>query len=196
MDYRLRKQLDFIIEVDKSKEILRQTLLPQSRRQENDAEHAWHLALMAPILKEYVHEDIDIEKVMNMVIIHDLVEIDAGDTYCYDSEGYKTKELREKMAADRIFNILPRDQAVYIYSLWLEFEDMSTPESKYANTLDRFQPILNNISTNGENWIKHKTKKSMVLKRMSIIKDTSEELYKVVLSIINYATEKGYLIND
>ena len=196
MDDRLRKQLEFIVEVDKSKEILRRTLLTQSKRRENDAEHAWHLSLMAPILKEYIKEDINITKVINMVIIHDLVEIDAGDTYCYDTNAYKTKEIRERKAADRIFNILPKDQAQFIYELWNEFEEMKTPESRYANTLDRLQPILNNIATGGVSWKENKTKKSMVLKRMEIIKDTSNELYNVVLAIIDKGIKMGVLIDE
>ena len=196
MQDRLKRQLEFIVEVDKSKEILRRTLLTQSKRRENDAEHAWHLALMAPILKEYIKEDINITKVINMVIIHDLVEIDAGDTYCYDTEGYKTKEIREEKAADRIFNILPKDQADFIYELWNEFEEMKTPESKYANTLDRLQPILNNIATGGVSWKQNKTTKSMVLNRMKIIKDTSCELYNVVLEIINKGVKMGVLKDE
>lgn len=196
MQDRLKRQLEFIVEVDKSKEILRRTLLTQSKRRENDAEHAWHLALMAPILKEYIKEDINITKVINMVIIHDLVEIDAGDTYCYDTEGYKTKETREKKAADRIFNILPKDQADFIYELWNEFEEMETSESKYANTLDRLQPILNNIATGGVSWKQNKTTKSMVLNRMKIIKDTSCELYNVVLEIINKGVKMGVLKDE
>ena len=196
MQDRLKRQLEFIVEVDKSKEILRRTLLTQSKRRENDAEHAWHLALMAPILKEYIKEDINITKVINMVIIHDLVEIDAGDTYCYDTEGYKTKETREKKAADRIFNILPKDQADFIYELWNEFEEMETPESKYANTLDRLQQILNNIATGGVSWKQNKTTKSMVLNRMKIIKDTSCELYNVVLEIINKGVKMGVLKDE
>lgn len=196
MDDRLRKQLEFIVEVDKSKEILRRTLLTQSKRRENDAEHAWHLSLMAPILKEYIKEDIDMVKVINMVTIHDLVEIDAGDTYCYDTNAYKTKEIRERKAADRIFNILPKDQAQFIYELWNEFEEMKTPESRYANTLDRLQPILNNIATGGVSWKENKTKKSMVLKRMEIIKDTSNELYNVVLAIIDKGIKMGVLIDE
>lgn len=196
MQDRLKRQIEFIVEVDKSKEILRRTLLTQSKRRENDAEHAWHLALMAPILKEYIKEDINITKVINMVIIHDLVEIDAGDTYCYDTEGYKTKEIREKNAADRIFNILPKDQADFIYELWNEFEEMKTPESKYANTLDRLQPILNNIATGGVSWKQNKTTKSMVLNRMKIIKDTSCELYNVVLEIINKGVKMGVLKDE
>lgn len=195
MSNRLEQQLNFIVEVDKAKEIFRRTILSTSERFENDAEHSWHLALMVPILKEYIKEDIDTEKVINMVIIHDLVEIDAGDTYCYDIKGYETKSERETKAANRIFNILPKDQADKIYSLWLEFEEMKTIESKYAATLDRLQPLLLNKSTNFKTWKKNKTTKSMVLARMNIVKDTSEELYNIIINIINEGISKKCLID-
>lgn len=196
MNKRLEEQLKFIVEVDKAKEVLRRTLLINSKRRENDSEHSWHLALMAPILKEYVKEDVNIEKVINMVIIHDLVEIDAGDTYCYDSKGYETKNERELKAASRIFNILPKDQADIVFNLWNEFEEVKTIESKYANTLDRLQPILLNISLEGKSWRENKTTKSMVLKRMEIIKETSEDLYEVVTNIINKGVEIGALKDE
>lgn len=196
MNQRLENQLKFIVEVDKAKEILRRTLLINSERRENDAEHSWHLALMAPILKEYIKEDVNIERVINMVTIHDLVEIDAGDTFCYDTKGYETKNERELKAADRIFNILPKDQANMIFDLWNEFEEVKTIESKYANTLDRLQPILLNISLSGKSWRENKTTKSMVLKRMEIIKETSEELYEVVTKIIEKGVEIGALRDE
>ena len=128
---RLIEQVKFIVEVDKAKEIMRRTYLTKSERFENDAEHSWHLALMAPLLREHIKEDINIEKVINMVIIHDLVEIDAGDTFCYDKEGNLTKREREIKATNRIFNILPKDQGKIIYDLWNEFEEMKTIESRY-----------------------------------------------------------------
>lgn len=193
MQERLKKQLEFIIEVDKVKEIFRQTLVSTGNRYENDAEHSWHLALMAPLLKEYIKDDVNIERVINMVIIHDLVEIDAGDTFCYDVEGYKDKAEREQKAASRIFNILPKDQADMIFGLWNEFEDMSTPESKYANVLDRLQPILLNISTDGRKWLDNGTSRDMVLKRMSVIEDESQELWQLVNDIVDFAVQKGYL---
>ena len=130
MEKRLIDQIKFIVEVDKAKEIMRRTYVTNSERFENDAEHSWHLALMAPLLKEYIKEDVNIERVINMVIIHDLVEIDAGDTFCYDKEGNLTKREREVKAADRIFNILPKDQAKIIYDLWNEFEEMKSIESR------------------------------------------------------------------
>ena len=196
MEKRLIDQIKFIVEVDKAKEIMRRTYVTNSERFENDAEHSWHLALMAPLLKEYIKEDVNIERVINMVIIHDLVEIDAGDTFCYDKEGNLTKREREVKAADRIFNILPKDQAKIIYDLWNEFEEMKTIESKYAACLDRIQPILNNIATGGRAWKENNTTKSMVLGRMSVIKETSKELWELILAIINEGVKLGALKDE
>lgn len=196
MEKRLIDQIKFIVEVDKAKEIMRRTYVTNSERFENDAEHSWHLALMAPLLKEYIKEDVNIERVINMVIIHDLVEIDAGDTFCYDKEGNLTKREREVKAADRIFNILPKDQAKIIYDLWNEFEEMKTIESRYAACLDRIQPILNNIATGGRAWKENNTTKSMVLGRMSVIKETSEELWELILAIINEGVKIGALKDE
>ena len=196
MDERLINQVKFIVEVDKAKEIMRRTYLTKSKRFENDAEHSWHLALMAQLLKEYVKEDINLERVINMVIIHDLVEIDAGDTFCYDKEGNLTKRERELKAADRIFNILPKDQGKIIYDLWNEFEEMKTTESKYAACLDRIQPILNNIATEGKAWKENNTTKSMVLGRMNIVKETSKELWELVLAIVNEGVKIGALKDE
>ena len=196
MEKRLIDQIKFIVEVDKAKEIMRRTYVTSSERFENDAEHSWHLALMAPLLKEYIKEDVNIERVINMVIIHDLVEIDAGDTFCYDKEGNLTKREREVKAADRIFNILPKDQAKIIYDLWNEFEEMKTIESRYAACLERIQPILNNIATGGRAWKENNTTKSMVLGRMSVIKETSEELWELILAIINEGVKIGALKDE
>ena len=196
MEKRLIDQIKFIVEVDKAKEIMRRTYVTNSERFENDAEHSWHLALMAPLLKEYIKEDVNIERVINMVIIHDLVEIDAGDTFCYDKEGNLTKREREVKAADRIFNILPKDQAKIIYDLWNEFEEMKTIESRYAACLDRIQPILNNIATGGRAWKENNTTKSMVLGRMSVIKETSEEFWELILAIINEGVKIGALKDE
>ncbi|MGM9979470.1 MAG: HD domain-containing protein [Clostridium sp.] len=196
MEKRLIDQIKFIVEVDKAKEIMRRTYVTNSERFENDAEHSWHLALMAPLLKEYIKEDVNIERVINMVIIHDLVEIDAGDTFCYDKEGNLTKRAREVKAAERIFNILPKDQAKIIYDLWNEFEEMKTIESKYAACLDRIQPILNNIATGGRAWKENDTTKSMVLARMNVIKETSEELWELILEIVNEGVKIGALKNE
>lgn len=193
MNDRLKKQIEFILEVDKAKEIYRRTLVTNGKRCENDAEHSWHLALMAPLLKEYIKEEVNVEKVINMVIIHDLVEIDAGDTFCYDVDGNKSKREREEKAANRIFNILPKDQGKIIFELWNEFEDIKTPESKYANILDRIQPLLLNLATDGRKWLENNTTKDMVLNRMSVVKETSGELWQLVLDIVETGVNKGYL---
>ena len=141
---RLEKQIRFIVEIDKVKNIFRQTYLADARRKENDAEHSWHIALMAYLLQEYAEKPVDVSKVMLMVLIHDLVEIDAGDTYAYDDAGAETKRAREEAAADRIFGLLPEDQGKYFRELWEEFEAYESPEGKYAHLLDNFQPLLLN----------------------------------------------------
>ena len=150
---RLRKQIEFIVEIDKLKHVLRQSALIHDRRRENDAEHSWHLGVMAMLLAEYVREDsVDILKVMKMVLIHDLVEIDAGDTFAYDELGYEDKEERELQAAERIFSLLPSDQAGKMWELWQEFEEKQTPEARFAASLDRLQPLLLNYQHQGAYW--------------------------------------------
>ena len=139
---RLKKQMDFIIEVDKVKNIVRQTYLADGKRKENDAEHSWHLALMAVLLKEYAREEIDLSRVIPMVLIHDLVEIDAGDTYAYDEEGASTKADREEKAANRIFGLLPKEQGTYFMELWREFEAYESSDAKFARMLDNSQPLF------------------------------------------------------
>ena len=177
MEKRLIEQVKFIVEVDKAKEIMRRTYLTKSERFENDAEHSWHLALMAPLLKEHIKEDVNIEKVINMVIIHDLVEIDAGDTYAYDEEAKKTQRERELAAADRIFGLLPQDQAEYMRGLWDEFEERRTPEAKFARTLDNVQPVMLNSASCGKSWQEKGVHLSQILKRNEHTMDGSEELW-------------------
>ena len=142
MDERLKKQFDFIKEIDKEKFIQRQTLLTGGERKENDAEHAWHMALMTVLLSEYSNEKIDVLKTVTMLLLHDIVEIDAGDTYCYDEEGKKTQHERELKAAERIFGLLPDDQYEKLKGLWIEFENAETPEAKFAHTMDNVQPVM------------------------------------------------------
>ena len=149
---RLKQQMDFILEADKSKNIIRQTYLSDGSRKENDAEHSWHLALMCILLSEYANEKIDVLKTTAMVLIHDIVEIDAGDTYAYDTQGNTTKREREVKAADRIFNLLPADQAEKMRALWEEFEAGETPEARFAATLDKIQPVLLTNANNGKSW--------------------------------------------
>ncbi len=190
---RLKKQIEFIVEIDKLKNIYRQSYVLNENRKENDAEHSWHTALMAFILAEHSNNDIDVLKVMKMMLIHDIVEIDAGDTYCYDKEGYKTKAIREEKAAERLFGMLPDDQKDEMYSLWREFEEMQTPESKFAAVLDRVQPITLNYRKNGISWKEHDVKKDMILDRNKHINDGSEEIWKYVLELLEDAENKGMI---
>ena len=155
MDERIKKQLDFALEIDKEKNIYRQTHLSGHGRNENDAEHAWHMALMAYILKEYSNEKVDIAKVMIMCLIHDIVEIDAGDTYAYDEEGLKTQKAREDAAKERIFSLLPEDQKKELIAIFDEFEEYSSPEAKFARAMDNLQPLILNNSNNGDDWKAH-----------------------------------------
>ena len=190
---RLEKQIGFIVEIDKLKRVLRQTLLTDFERRENSAEHSWHLALMAIFLAEHAKEKVDLPKVVKLVLIHDLVEIDAGDTYCYDDEGNLDKNEREQKAADRIFNLLPGEQAVELRALWDEFEARETPEARFANSLDRFQPLLFNHVTNGQSWVEHQISQEQVLDRNSPIEDGSETLWGYSKGMIDQAVEKGLL---
>ncbi|ADL34620.1 MULTISPECIES: HD domain-containing protein [Butyrivibrio] len=180
MDERLKKQLDFALEVDKEKNIFRQTHLSGHGRNENDAEHAWHMALMAYLLKEYSNEPVDIAKVMLMCMIHDVVEIDAGDTYAYDAEGLKTQKEREDKAKERIFSLLPDDQKAELIALFDEFETYETPESKYAHAMDNLQPLLLNNSNGGSDWKEHGVTIDQVYGRQSKTRLGSEKLYQEV----------------
>lgn len=190
---RLEQQLKFILEIDKLKHILRQTILLDGSRQENDAEHSWHLAVMACLLAEYAKENIHLAKVMKMVLIHDLVEIDAGDTYCYDEVGYLDKADREEKAAKRIFSLLPQDQAKEFLGLWEEFEEGKSPEACFAVVLDRLQPLLHNYHTQGKSWQEHGVTSDKVLVRVGKIKNGSETLWNYAKEIIEDAVKKGYL---
>lgn len=196
MTDRMKKQLDFILEVDKAKEIYRQNYISDASRKENDAEHGWHLALMAYLLKEYASEEIDIAKVMIMVLIHDIVEIDAGDTYAFDEVGYESKRDREVAAADRIYGILPEDQAKELYDIWEEFEAYETIEAKFAHALDHFQPLLLHHVTDGLSWKEHGISKSQVLKRNIRTKEGSEVINDCINEYIDINVEKGNLKNE
>src|SRR5690606_28879866 len=173
---RLKKQLEFIIEVDKLKQIYRQTLLMDGSRNENDAEHSWHLALMAMVLQEYSpKKDLDITKVLKMLLIHDLVEIYAGDTFCYDEKANLNKNQRELEAAERLFSILPPDQNQEFRDLWDEFEKRETPEALFAASLDRIQPLICNYLTGGHTWVKYGVKSHKVLERNLLVKEGAPE---------------------
>jgi putative hydrolase of HD superfamily len=191
---RLKKQIEFIEEIDKIKHVLRKTLLMDGSRHENDAEHSWHLGIMAVLLSEYANtEELDVLHVVKMVLIHDIVEIDAGDTFCYDEKGALDKLEREEKAADRIFNILPADQAAEIRSLWEEFEECVTPEARFAAALDRLQPLLHNYRTHGRSWKKHGITKDRVIERNRHIKKGSRQLWAFVEMLIEDSVKKGYL---
>lgn len=193
MNERLKKQLDFMLELDKMKNIYRQTYVLHEDRKENDAEHSWHLAILAFMLEEYAAEPIDTLKVIKMVLLHDVVEIDAGDTYLYDEEGYKSKAEREEKAAQRIFGLLPDDQRDEYYALWREFEDGITYESRFASILDRMQPLLLNYTKGGIAWKEHGVHKEQVLSRNRPYFDASQELAEVIGSVIEDAAAKGWL---
>ncbi|MDC7124918.1 MAG: HD domain-containing protein [Spirochaetales bacterium] len=187
------KQLDFIREIDKVKSIFRQTPITDKSRKENDAEHSWHLAMMAMILSEYAPEGTNILRVIKMVLIHDLVEIDAGDTYLFDEAAQNDKAEREQKAADRIFGILPEESSKEIMNLWHEFEERKTQEADFAYLMDRFQPFILNITTEGISWLEHGIKASQVLTRIT----PAVEKYPLFMDYLNknvkMAVEKGWL---
>ena len=191
MDERLKKQLDFALEIDKEKNIFRQTHLSGHGRNENDAEHAWHMAIMAYLLKEYSNEPVDIGKVMLMCLIHDIVESDAGDTYAYDAENLKTQKAREDAAKERLFSILPEEQKDELIKLFDEFEEFKTAESKFAHAMDNLQPLILNNSNGGGDWIEHGVTAEQVYGRQSKTKLGSERLYEVIDRIIKENIVKG-----
>jgi putative hydrolase of HD superfamily len=191
---RFKKQIEFILEADKLKHVRRKTILLDHSRRENSAEHSWHIALMVLIMSEYSKEtDIDFFHVMKMLLIHDLVEIDAGDTYCYDDNGRKDQRRREEIAAQRVFGLLPADQVAALRALWNEFEKKETPESRFANALDRVQPMLNNYFTDGQTWQENDIKSGQVHRRMRPVKDGAPVLWDYVSALIRDAVKKGIL---
>ena len=190
---RLEQQLSFALEIDKEKNIFRKTHLSGHGRNENDAEHAWHMAVMAYLLREYSNEEVDIAKVMLMCLIHDIVEIDAGDTYAYDAEGLKTQKAREEAAKERIFSLLPPDQKAEFTALFDEFEAYETAEAKFAHSMDNLQPLLLNNSNGGGDWKEHGVSSATVYTRQSKTKLGSEKLYEVTDRIIQENIRKGSL---
>lgn len=191
MDNRLKQQLEFSLEIDKEKNIFRQTHLSGEGRQENDAEHAWHMAIMAYILKEYANEPVDIGKVMLMCLIHDIVEIDAGDTYAYDEVNLKTQRAREDAAKERIFSILPADQKAELIALFDEFEAWETPESKFAHAMDNIQPLILNHSNGGGDWRAHGVTARQVYGRQNKTKLGSEQIFQITDEILKENIRKG-----
>ena len=190
---RLEQQIAFLIEIDKVKHIYRQNYLADGSRHENDAEHSWHIAMMAVLLKEYAKEDVDVLKVMTMVLIHDLVEIDAGDTYAYDEAGAETKKEREMIAAERIFQMLPKDQGTYFRTLWDEFEAYESADARYAHMLDNFQPFLLNDASDGVSWVEHGVKKEQIYKRNEKTGETAPEIWEYMKAVIESQIEQGHI---
>lgn len=194
MDERLRKQLRFAMEIDKEKNIFRQTHLSGRGRNENDAEHAWHMAIMAYLLREYANEEVDITRVMLMCLIHDIVEIEAGDTYAYDTENLKTQKAREDAAKEKLYSLLPEDQKQELIALFDEFEEYRTPEARYAHAMDNLQPLILNDSNDGGDWKEHEVTAEQVYGRQRKTRLGSEKLFEEVTDcIIRKHIEKGNL---
>lgn len=193
MNERMNKQLLFTAEIDKMTSILRRTLLVDKSRRENDAEHSWHIAVMAMLFSEYAREQVDIGRVVQMCVVHDLVEIIAGDTFAYDVEGNIGKADRERVAADQLFAGLPEDQGTMVRALWEEFDAMETADAKYAACMDRLQPFLHNTLTDGHTWVESGTNRAVVEQRMAIVKDFMPEVYDWVSDNIDNAIRLGWL---
>jgi len=194
---RLSGQISFLVEIDKLKSVLRQTFLIDQSRRENTAEHSWHVSLMAVLLQEHVNDPtLDLNHVVRMLLLHDLVEIDAGDTFAYDEQGYIDKEERENTAARRLFSMLPADQQSEWMALWSEFEDEQTLESKYASAIDRLQPVIHNYYTGGVSWKKNAIVKSQVMKRLAPVREVSDTLWSFAKEIIHKSIQQGLLLDD
>ena len=193
---RFEKQIAFILEADKEKNILRQTHITGYARRENDAEHAWHMAIMIYLLKEYASEEFDLAKAMMMALIHDIVEIDAGDTYAYDTAALATQKEREERAAERIYGLLPDDQRDELRALFEEFEACETAEARFARTMDNFQPLLLNNCNGGADWREHDVLRSKVVKRQELSRLGSREIWEYSRGIIDDNVEKGNLKDE
>lgn len=190
---RMKRQLAFLIEIDKLKSVLRRSYLVHEDRRENSAEHSWHLAMLTLVLSEYANEAVDMNCVIRMLLVHDLVEIDAGDTSCYDDEGLRDKVERERHAADRLFGLLPPDQGRAFRLLWEEFEAGQSPEAKFARAVDRMMPILHEYLTRGRTWQAHGIDRRQVVAKNAIIEEGAQDLWHVVESVIEEAVARGYL---
>ena len=193
MNTRLSQQVAFLVEADKLKAISRRTPLADGSRLENSAEHSWHLVLAAMIMRQYARQSVDLLRVLEMVAVHDLVEIDAGDTFAYDLEGQVTKAEREAAAAARVFGLLPVDQREHIAGLWTEFEAQDSAESRFANALDRLQPLLQNASAGGGSWGTHSLHRDQVLKRMAPIESAMPDVWPMVLSVVDAYCAAGVI---
>ncbi|NBC72562.1 HD domain-containing protein [Paenibacillus sacheonensis] len=192
---RIRQQIQFIREIDELKHVLRQSYLMNGSRRENDAEHTWHIAVMALLLQEHAADQtLDVKKVVHLLLIHDLVEIDTGDTFAYDTKGYEDKWERELAAAKRIFGLLPADQREAWMALWIEFEEGQTAEARYAAAIDRLHPVLHNFYTEGKAWKAHHVSVAAVKKRMAVIAEAAPALGRFVDELLEEAVAKGYLL--
>lgn len=191
----LQKQIAFLTEIDQLKQIFRETVLIKDLRKENDAEHSWHIAMMVILLSDYSDTEIDVLRTAKMALIHDLVEIDAGDTFCYDTHDHGQKKMKEQEAARRLFGVLPENQANEYLLLWEDFEEMKTPEARFAATVDRLQPLLLNFNTGGHAWMKHGVKRSQVIERNKHIARGSKVLWEYAAWIIDESVRRGYLLD-
>jgi len=190
---RLSRQITFVIEADKLKTIIRRTPLTDNSRQENSAEHSWHLAVAAMALHEYAPAGTNLLRVLELVTVHDLVEIDAGDTFAYDAQAGIGKVERERAAAERVFGLLPADEASRARALWEEFEAAESPEARFANALDRFQALLQNLRAGGGSWVAHQVTKPAVMKRMDPIREAAPKLWPFVLEVVKNACAGGLI---
>jgi putative hydrolase of HD superfamily len=191
MDDRLSHQLAFIVELDKLKQVLRRTSLVGESRAENSAEHSWHLGVMAAVLAEHAPCPVDMERTVAMLLVHDVVEIDAGDTFAFDTAANADKEARERRAADRLFGMLPADQSVLVRALWDEFEEGKTPEARFANALDRFHALLQNVHNGGGTWRRHGITRARILERMDPIREGAPGLWPYVLRVVAEEAEEA-----
>jgi putative hydrolase of HD superfamily len=190
---RLQRQLEFIVEIDRLKTVLRQTSIGDASRRENSAEHSWHLAVMAVLLSEYAPPGTEVIRSVKMALIHDIVEIDAGDAFCYDPAATAGKEDRERLAAERLFHLLPEDQAAELHELWREYEEMTSPDARFANALDRLQPLLQNLENEGGTWRLHGVSRERVLERMRPILDGMSGLWPFVEQQLDRAAAAGWV---
>jgi putative hydrolase of HD superfamily len=191
--HRLKKQLEFLLEIDRLKQVLRQSYICRGLRKENSSEHSWHLALMAIVLAEHAREPVDVCRVVKMALVHDLVEIDAGDTFCYDAAGNADKPERERIAAERIFGLLPPDQNADLRGLWDEFEERRTAEARFAAALDRLMPLMHNYYSGGKTWQEHDVPAALVFERNRHIEQGSAGLWAFAESLIRDAIAKNML---
>ncbi len=190
---RFDQQIQFILEIDKLKSVIRQSYLLDGTRRENSAEHSWHIALMGLLLAEYAEQPVDLLRTMKMLLIHDIIEIDAGDTYCYDESGVMNQSSRESAAAERLFGLLPEDQMEEFRELWAEFEERSTAEAKFAATIDRLMPLLHNFHTEGRSWREHGIRVNQVSSRNEVMKEGARPLWEFAMSLIDDAVDRDYL---